>query len=70
MNPIHSEKSDSDLKALCGGRSVDNPYFNANNSWSDTNKRYLPTLKRSQAIRAIDEGLALIATGRFALSSG
>jgi hypothetical protein len=51
--------SDSDLKAWCGQRLVRDP----------TSDKYLKTLERSQAIKAIDEGLVLIATGRFALST-
>ena len=60
-DPTYSEDSDSELKAWCGQRLVRDP--------ADADK-YLPTLQRSQAIRAIDEGLALVATGRFALSTG
>jgi len=60
MDPTYWEKSDSDLKAWCGQRLVRDP--------TDPDK-YLKTLERSQAIRAIDEGLVLIATGRFALST-
>jgi len=59
-DPTFAEDSDSDLKMRCGQRLVRDP--------ADADK-YLPTLQRSQAIRAIDEGLALIASGRFALES-
>lgn len=53
--------SESDIKAKCGKLPVRDPVDPS---------RFLGELKRSQAIKAIDEGLALIATGRFALSSG
>jgi predicted transcriptional regulator len=60
MDPMYADYLDSNLKALCGQRLVRDP--------TDTNKD-LRTLERRQAIKAIDEGLALIATGRFVLSS-
>jgi len=59
-NPDYSEKSDSDLKAWCGQRLVRDP--------ADADK-YWPTWQGSKAIRAMDEGLGLIASGRFALES-
>jgi hypothetical protein len=58
-DPTYSGMSDSDLKAWCGQRLVRDP----------TSDKYLKTLERSQAIKAIDEGLVLIATGRFAPST-
>jgi hypothetical protein len=60
-NPDYSDMSPSELKSWCGQRLVRDPT-------ADKDK-YLPTLGRSQAIRAIDEGLALIATGRFTLTA-
>jgi hypothetical protein len=60
-DPLYADYSDSNLKALCGQRLVRDP--------TDSNKD-LRTLERRQAITVIDEGLALIATGRFAQSSG
>src|SRR6266404_276538 len=59
-DPAFAKDSDSDLKMRCGQRLVRDP--------ADADK-YLRTLQRSQAVRAIDEGLALIASGRFALES-
>jgi hypothetical protein len=60
-DPAYREMSDSDLKAWCGQRLVRDP---------TSEGKYLPILKRRQAINAIDDGLALIATGRFALQAG
>jgi hypothetical protein len=59
-DPDYSDISDSELKSWCGQRLVRDP----------TSDKYMKPLQRRQAIKAIDEGLALIATGRFALSSG
>jgi hypothetical protein len=59
-DPAYREMADSDLKAWCGQRLVRDP----------TSDKNLKILARRQAIKAIDEGLALIATGRFVLSSG
>jgi hypothetical protein len=59
-DPTYREMSNSDLKAWCGQRLVRDP---------TSEGTYLPTLQRRQSINAIDEGLALIATGRYVLSS-
>jgi hypothetical protein len=60
LDPMYAEYSDSDLKAMCGQRLVRDPTI------ADKDLRIL---ERSQAIKAIDAGLELVATGRFALSS-
>jgi hypothetical protein len=59
MDPTFADYSDSDLKELCGKRLVRDP---------TSEGKYLRILARRQSILAIDEGLALIATGRFVLS--
>jgi hypothetical protein len=58
-DPTYREKSDSDLKEWCGQRLVPDPFKPG---------KYLPTLRRSQAIAAIDAGVRLIETGRFTLT--
>jgi hypothetical protein len=59
-DPEFEHLSDRELKALCGDRPVRHPTKSG---------EYLRSLARPAAIKAINEGLRLIATGRFALSS-
>jgi hypothetical protein len=64
-DPVYCDTADSNLKAMCGGKLVEDPRFDKSRPVSDRNRKWLKTLSRSQAILAVDKGLALIATGRF-----
>jgi hypothetical protein len=67
-DPVYCDTADSSLKAVCGGKLVEDPRFDKSRPVSDRNRKWLKTLSQSQAILSIDKGLALIATGRFLLS--